>query len=205
MKFCSLILTYRIKYVTIYIRGTNMKRKQKELIDYNNVAHTIVGASLAPVIRIDALYSTCYYKYNKNFIFKGERHDFWELVYVDNGNVIIESEQDRFELFQSQFYLHAPNEFHTIRSDSMLSNVFIFSFDSSSPALCKLLKTVIDATHKQAELLGNAFKYAQVILSPNYMPKIILKHKKKIPNRTKRCSVVYHLAERAGFEPAVRG
>lgn len=158
-----------------------MKNKQKELIDCNQQKHTIVGTTLSSIIRINAIYSTCYYKYSEKFIFNGERHDFWELVYVDKGSVLIQSEEDEFALSQLQYFLHAPNEFHAIRSNSQLSNVIIISFDSTSPVLLKLVKTVFNTTHTQKELLSNVLSCAQSLLSPlSSMPKEVAAYKKQL-------------------------
>ena len=37
------------------------------------------------VVRITSLYSLHYFHFHEGYAFPGERHDFWELVYVDMG------------------------------------------------------------------------------------------------------------------------
>ena len=40
-------------------------------------------------VKIDSIYTVHYFEYSKNYIYKGESHDFWEFVYADKGDVII--------------------------------------------------------------------------------------------------------------------
>ena len=40
---------------------------------------------LDEVLRIDAIYTLHYFEYTRDYLFTGERHDFWEMAYVDKG------------------------------------------------------------------------------------------------------------------------
>ena len=44
-----------------------------------------VGKNIKTVLSVNTLYSVHYFKYCKKFDFQGEKHDFWELVYIDAG------------------------------------------------------------------------------------------------------------------------
>ena len=39
-------------------------------------------------IDINELYSVHYFEFGKGYAFAGESHNFWELVYVDKGEII---------------------------------------------------------------------------------------------------------------------
>ena len=39
------------------------------------------------LIHIAGLYSFFYFEHDTNFYFPGEQHDFWEIVYVDSGEI----------------------------------------------------------------------------------------------------------------------
>lgn len=44
---------------------------------------------------VDAIVTVHYFEYAKNYVFEGEKHDFWELLYVDKGEVEVMGGQHR--------------------------------------------------------------------------------------------------------------
>ncbi|MBQ3529360.1 MAG: AraC family transcriptional regulator [Oscillospiraceae bacterium] len=54
--------------------------------------------------------------FSKDHDFKGERHDFIELVYVCEGSAQIVENENIYTLNNGDFVLHAPMEFHRIKS-----------------------------------------------------------------------------------------
>lgn len=87
-------------------------------------------------INISKINTIFYYEFIKSFEFKGEKHDFWEMVYVDKGEVIITANENEFVLKQGEVVFHKPNEFHGIRANKIVApNVFIISFVCKSPAM----------------------------------------------------------------------
>ena len=44
---------------------------------------TYYGTHLKELIKINELFTVHYFEYSKNYIYHGESHDFWELVYAD--------------------------------------------------------------------------------------------------------------------------
>lgn len=88
---------------------------------------------LTNVINISKIVTLHYFEFHKNFSFPGESHDFWEMVYVDSGNVHITAGKTHHTLSQGEVIFHKPNEFHTISSDGKTpSNVFIITFATTS-------------------------------------------------------------------------
>ncbi len=55
-------------------------------------------------------------KWDENYIFLGEQHDFWELVCVLDGEVEVAEDQHVYTLREGNVIFHAPMEFHKIRS-----------------------------------------------------------------------------------------
>lgn len=91
---------------------------------------------IANLINITRIVTIHYYEFDKNFCYDGESHDFWEMVYVDSGNVEIKANNKEFKLKQGEVIFHKPNEFHTIKTDQDASaNVFVISFVCSSEAM----------------------------------------------------------------------
>ena len=56
------------------------------------------------------------YSWNDSFIFNGESHKEWEIVFVEEGGVISTEEERVYSLTANQIVIHAPWEFHRIRS-----------------------------------------------------------------------------------------
>lgn len=91
---------------------------------------------IANLISIAKIVTIHYYEFNKDFCYDGESHDFWEMVYVDAGNVKIKANNKEFKLKQGEIIFHKPNEFHTIKTDKdAAANVFVISFVSSSKSM----------------------------------------------------------------------
>ena len=71
---------------------------------------------------VDEVVSVHYFEYAKNYVFEGEKHDFWELLYVDKGevevspnfslNTIVAEELQKFadELEQAEDFNAAVHE-----------------------------------------------------------------------------------------------
>ena len=87
------------------------------------------------LIRVSRIVTIHYHEFGPSFVFSGEKHDFWELVYVDKGTVRIRRDEDEITLTQGQLLFHRPNEFHTIRSLDSSPNVFVISFTCRSEAM----------------------------------------------------------------------
>ena len=45
---------------------------------------------------VKKIYTLHYFEYSKNFIFSGEKHNFWEFLYVDKGEVEIIADDRTF-------------------------------------------------------------------------------------------------------------
>ncbi len=91
---------------------------------------------IANLLNIHKIVSIHYYELDKHFCFNGESHNFWEMVYVDAGEVIINANESEYHLKQSEIIFHKPNEFHTLKADKKtVANVFVFSFVCSSESI----------------------------------------------------------------------
>lgn len=91
---------------------------------------------IANLISITKIVTIHYYEFDKNFSYDGESHNFWEIVYVDAGNVKITANSKEFYLKQGEIIFHKPNEFHTLKTDKeTAANVFVISFVCSSESM----------------------------------------------------------------------
>ena len=97
---------------------------------------TYIKHSIRQVIKVYKIVTIHYYEFDKNYKFPGERHDFWEMVYVDKGQVVITASGIKHVLSAGEVIFHKPNEFHTIGADDTVApNVFVISFVSNSQGM----------------------------------------------------------------------
>jgi len=91
---------------------------------------------VVPEIHISGFHSVYYFEFDKNFYHPPERHDFWELVYVDDGSLIAVVDGIGCSLSRGQVIFHQPTEQHSHianRKDS--SNVVVIAFACDSPIM----------------------------------------------------------------------
>ena len=101
---------------------------------------TYIETKLKREIVIDSIITIHYFEYMRDFVFRGESHDFWEFMYVDKGSVIVQGGEHQFTLHAGDIIFHEPNEFHAIRSVGNFSpNLVAVSFVSHSPAMGEFL------------------------------------------------------------------
>ncbi len=80
-------------------------------------------------ISINSIVTIHYFEFTKDYIYHGESHDFWEMVYVDRGEIIATADTEDFLLSQGDAVFHKPMEFHKLRSNGVSApNVFVISF-----------------------------------------------------------------------------
>ena len=105
-----------------------------------------IKTQLSNLVNISKIVTIHYYEFDKTFVFNGEKHDFWELVYVDKGQVEICRDKETIRLSQGEIVFHKPNEFHSIRALNSAPNFFVISFVCQSNAMVyfEKLHTVLD-------------------------------------------------------------
>lgn len=67
---------------------------------------------------INGFCSAFNFSWDKNFVFNGERHDFWEIVFIESGEVEITEDENIYTVGAGKIIFHAPMEFHRIKSSS---------------------------------------------------------------------------------------
>ncbi len=91
---------------------------------------------LSQEIVVDSIITFHYYELSGSYSTKGERHDFWEFVYVDKGEIHVKRENEQFSLKQGEVIFYKPNQFHGGRADvKSPPNLIIVTFDCASIAM----------------------------------------------------------------------
>ena len=113
-------------------------------------------------INIKGFHSIYYFEFSKNFVYNPEKHNFWEMVYVDKGSVLAITNGIGCILEQGQVIFHEPNEVHSHTSDNKVSNnMLVISFTANDPAMDYLRKKCFTLDKTSKTLLSLFLQEAQ--------------------------------------------
>ena len=85
------------------------------------------------VFRIEKIITIFYMEFSKDFYYDGESHDFWEMVYIDKGEMLCTANKSKFTLKSGELTFHKPNEFHNLSGNKNVApNVSILTFECKS-------------------------------------------------------------------------
>lgn len=96
---------------------------------------------IEPILRVDKLYTLYYFQHKSGYRFEGESHDFWEIIYVDNGRASGLNGSEPYTLEKGQMIFHHPNVFHNFRTGVMTDDkdedcdIIVISFHGKLEAL----------------------------------------------------------------------
>jgi AraC-like DNA-binding protein len=109
--------------------------------------------------KIDSLISLHYFEFARDYVFYGERHNFWELLYVDQGEVEVMAGRNGYRLKQGDLIFHKPNEFHNVWANKKISsNIIVLSFVCNSKAMANFKNKVLAVGDQQKNMIGNIIK-----------------------------------------------
>lgn len=86
-------------------------------------------------LEVSQLYSVHYFEYAGSYAFAGERHDFWELLYVDKGALQVTAGERTCQVGQGQVIFHAPGEFHALSAAGTAPDLVVVGFDCAGSAM----------------------------------------------------------------------
>jgi AraC-like DNA-binding protein len=125
------------------------------------------GCKIQNPLCITKLHSFFYKKLEDNYFFRGESHDFYEVVCVLSGEVGITAGKQVFTLKKGEMTFHSPGEFHAIWEENATNpEVIIFSFSASAfpTVIGKIFHVNEDSLSSILELYNEAKKH--LIFSP---------------------------------------
>ena len=104
---------------------------------------------------VKKLISFHYHEFSKDYVFSGEEHDFWELCYIDKGEVRIFAYNRDFHLKQGDLILHKPNMFHSIQTvNNTAPNAVNASFYCTSEHMRFFEDKVFRLTEQERNILS---------------------------------------------------
>ncbi|MBK5201388.1 MAG: hypothetical protein JJE21_07620, partial [Spirochaetaceae bacterium] len=134
---------------------------------------------LTSVLEVEALITVHYFEYPKDFIFKGEAHDFWEFLYVDKGEVSIHSCGIGKILKQGEIIFHKPNEFHSVECNGIIApNLVVISFVCNDSSMNFFNNKILSVSNRAKNMLGTIIEESKICfkndISDPYFKELIL-------------------------------
>lgn len=112
-------------------------------------------ASVKPEFEIDGFHSLYYFEFDKTFYHTPEKHDFWEMVYVDDGCINAIVDGIGCELSKGQVIFHTPMEQHShIANHEDTSNLVVISFTCNSPLMAYFTRKIFHLEKASQKILS---------------------------------------------------
>ena len=116
-------------------------------------------------IELKGFNSIYYFEFGKDFSHPPERHDFWEMVYVDSGEINAVTDGLGRKLSQGQVIFHRPMEVHAHVSNLKDPNdMLVVSFTTHSPAMEYFDKKIFTLGKTEKTLLSLFINEARTAL-----------------------------------------
>jgi AraC-like DNA-binding protein len=116
---------------------------------------------------IEKIITFFYIALRKDYYHRGEKHDFWELVYIDKGEIEIITDNNRYILKQGNCVFYKPNEFHMGKAHQNIGpNLIVITFECASPHMAFFEEKSFRFTDHERELLSRIVQEGNLAFSP---------------------------------------
>ena len=114
------------------------------------------------LFNVTGLFTIFYMELSRDFCYEGERHDYWELIYIDKGELLCTADEERFVLKSGEMTFHRPGQFHNHTGNrSTAPNVSILNFECKSPAMKHLEGKIFRLNAQEKSMLSALFAEGQ--------------------------------------------
>lgn len=132
---------------------------------------------------VEKLITIFYMEFSKNFKHDGECHDFWEMVYIDKGEMLCTADKNRFILKSGELTFHKPNEFHNLAgNNSVAPNVSIITFECRSREMKYFEGKIFRLTTEERAILSMLFAEGRSAFKLTDEKNPLIQNLKKIEN-----------------------
>ena len=124
----------------------------------DNMKDNFTRISFEHIFHVEKIITLFYMEMSKNFHYDGESHDFWEMVYIDKGEMICTADKNRFLLKSGEMTFHKPNEFHNLSGDNQTApNISILTFECRSRAMKQFEGKIFRLSAEERTILSRLF------------------------------------------------
>lgn len=138
---------------------------------------------IANLINVQKIVTIHYQTLGKNYSFPEEKHDFWEINYVDKENAYIGIGGEKIQLKQGEIVFISPNQPHFVESGDKEPNLFIISFACRSESMNFFADKKYTVPENYRYLLQNIMSEAEQTFDlPDFDPHLNALKLKENPN-----------------------
>ena len=120
------------------------------------------GKDVSKIFEINRFFSAFEDIYESDFSFFGEAHNFWELLYIIRGNVVVSADDRVYSLKQGDVIFHKPMEFHKFHGDGKEKfHVFVMSFNCENEQMKAFENSVLHLTEEQKKYMNDLLCFAR--------------------------------------------
>ncbi len=110
-----------------------------------------------------------YFEFLRKYQTHDDFHNFCELLYVDNGSVMVHGENYTGLVSNNQLIIHRPNEVHSlICADDVAPNVIIIGFECLCDAIAPFANSPITLSSEHKRMLAEIMKEGMNTYEPPY-------------------------------------
>ena len=109
---------------------------------------------------LESFFSLFQVTYESDYFFPGETHNFWEMVYVIDGNICACADKNIFHLSAGDIIFHKPMELHKFNIENKKpATLFIMTFSASGALTKQFENCVLHLSSEQKQVLSNMISF----------------------------------------------
>lgn len=135
---------------------------------------------IEPIFPVTHLVNVSYYRLPSDYAAPGEVHDFWEFVYVDKGEVVVQAGETEYLLKSGEMAFHCPNEFHNVMIyQEKPANILVMAFCCTSENMKELEHRILPLGQQEKQCLSTIVREADgaYLFFENQAPSVRLQKK----------------------------
>ena len=141
-----------------------------------------VSKKLADSLRVSGIVNLHFFEFGKDFSTVGERHPFYELVFINSGKMFVASEDYTGYLNKNEMIIHRCDTEHSLRCDSDGNlTVIIIGFESESELLDVFSKAPLVLSDHLIKKLAEIIKEGRNVFMPPFNIPVYDMKKRKNP------------------------
>ena len=123
------------------------------------------------IINIEKIVSLFSMRLECGFCFEGESHDFWELIFVLDGEIVIRCDDGRREMRRGDIFFHQPGAFHAVECQNKSgAEIFITSFECRSAAMDFFVQRKMELGDSMHQTIESILTEKQACFMPDTLP-----------------------------------
>lgn len=140
---------------------------------------------IANLLVINKIITIHYQELNENYIFEGESHNFWEIIYTDKNEIICTIEDQKTSLKQGEILFISPMRFHTVYGNGKdNANICVITFECKSEVMSYFHNKHFTLNENSKALLATIITEAKNVFDlPEFDPnlnKLVVKNNKNL-------------------------